>query len=349
MLATITGNHKNDLRFFTDLCDDYINDPMGSVKASEKKKQFKGVLQAFVALPYEKREVIIQAYQRRIIQAFGVSTDFTKLPRNAFDLTIEALNFDLGYERAFKTVMLDANTLSWTMYTAYNNITVRKVMEGGRIRVDNISGDHADIECDYYGGALGFTDKMIRARHIPAMIDRAEAFRNVLYNNKATNHYALLAAAALLHVTAYDATGTGELQRDINTINLAAYTLTNRCKDKGYGDMANASLIMYYNPLRRGRVLAALSATTATLAPAGAGGRTINYNIEPIATFNSAISTTNPILVLPGNKIQKAEAMAPTTYQAPFDPLTLNQTYAIWNIYGAAIGDDEQCESITLT
>lgn|SRR5512136_80392 len=348
MLATITGNHIKD-REFVELANKVYLAELGGKVDPKEKAMVKGVLQAFTVMPYRKREVIIQAYQKAI-QAFGVSTDFTKLPRGAFDLTIETLNFDMGYERAFKTVPLDMNTLSWTIYTAYNGITIHKVIEGGRLRVDEISGDHVEIECYYYGGALGFTDKMIRARQIAAMIDRAEAFRNKLYENKATNHYALLAAAALLHVTAYQgAVADGELQRDIKTINQAAYNLTNRCKNKGYGDMANAPLLLYANPLRKNRVLAALNATTAMLSAAGRSGTAVNYTIEPIWTFNSALTAANPILVLPGNKIQKAEAMAPTTYEAPQDVLTLNKTYAVWNIYGAAIGDDDQCETITLT
>ncbi len=338
-ITTLTGNVKNDQLFAEWAYDSFIR---GNTK---NIPYLRGAIQSFVNVPNKHKNIIIQAKQAKI-QGFGVSTDFTKLPNNAFNLVMDTLNYDMGYEEAFKDVPLDMGTLEWTIYTGHNGITVHKVMEGGKLQVDEISGDHVNIECDYYGGALGFTDKMIRGRKVAAMIDRAEAFRNKLFTEKANVHYALIAAAAAGNITTYQGVaGDGELRRDIQTINQAAYTLTDRCKDKGYGDMANAGLIMYANPLRKNRILAAMAATTGNMAGVEGKAAQVNYTIKLIWTFNSALTNTNFILVVPKNKIQKSSAMAPTTYEAPLDVLTLNKVYATWEIYGAAIADTDQVQT----
>lgn len=284
---------------------------------------------------------------KKKIQAVGVSTDFEQLTADAFNVTVQADNFDLGYERAFRTVPLGQNQDFWEIYDVANGLTFNKVEEGQRIQVDELSGTKEIVYVDYYGGALGWTDKMIRYRKVAAMTDMAMIFRNKFWSNKADNFYLLLSVAAAGNVTAYQA-GTGELQRDIATINLAAFTLADRCKDKGYGDMASANMLLYYNPRDKARILAAFQATTSVLAQAGAAGQAIQWNITPIPTFNSNVVTGSPLLVLPYNKIQKAEDLAPTTFTAPKDPLTLNELQAVWAIYGGAVGDTDQCQEITL-
>ena len=342
MRVSITPNPKNDFAF-ADLCKQYIE-----TRDMNALGQIKGVLQAFVLRPYRQEEKRIQAMKTRV-QAFGVSTDFTNLPRGYFDLTVDATAFDMAWQLAFKDVPKDPNVSTWTIYNAYNGITFNKVPEGDRIQVDGLTGDHVTVGVDYYGGALGFTDKMIRYREVAAMINQAEAFRNKLYSNKADNHYALLAAAGALNLTGYQGVvADGELQRDIKTLNQAAFTLTDRNKNKGYGDMAQVNLIMYANPRDKGRLLAALNATTAMIAAAGRSGEVVNYSITPQWTYNSNIVSRTPLLVIPGNQIQRAEDMAPTTYTAPDDVLTLNKTIAVWTIYGAAVGDSDQCQTFTL-
>lgn len=321
------------------LLDILKNAKDGDQVASQK---FLVALQAFMTQP-------VRQYKKQI-QAFGVSTDFTKLTKDAFNVTIEEDNFDLKWEQSFRMVPLGKGQDSWEIYNVTNGITFNKVEEGERIEVNSISGAKITAYVDYYGGALGWTDKMIRFRKIPAMLDLAMFFRNKFYTNKADNHYALLAAAAALNVTAYQgAAADGQLQRDIQTINRAAFNLTNRNKDKGYGDMASVGLVMYANPLDKNRINAAFRAITNAAASANAAiANQVDYNINVQYTYNSNITSGSPILILPKNKIQRAEPMLPKTYNAPPDILTLNETQAVWAIYGAVIGDDDQAETITL-
>lgn len=306
-------------------------------------------LQAFLGKPQVEQKKI-QALKKKV-QAVGVGTagDFQVLTKDSFNVTLESDNFDLDWQLAFRQISLGRNQDSWEIYNVANSLTFNKVEEGQRIEAAGLTGTKTSASVDYYGGAIGWTDKMIRYRKVPAMIQLAEVFRNKFWTNKADNHYALLAAAAALNVTAYQGVvADGQLQRDIQTINRAAFTLTNRLKDKGYGNTANARLIMYANPLDKNRIEAAFRSTTQALATAGRTGDVIGYNITVRYTFNSNVTSGTPILIFPGQKIQKADDMQPTPYGPELDILTLNRVQSVWAIYGAIVADTDQAETITL-
>lgn len=289
---------------------------------------------------------------KKQIQAVGVSTDFAQLTKDAFNITIQEDNFDLGWERVFRMVTLGKGQDSWEIYDVANSLQFRKVEEGQRIQVDEMSGTKVSAYVDYYGGALGWTDKMIRFRKVPAMVDMAMVFRNNFWTNKANNHYTLLRAAGLLNaITPWQGVAAdGQLRRDIQTLNAAAFTLSNRLKDKGYGDTASARMVLYANPQDKARINAALVATTNQTLGAGntTVGQKVDWNIEVIFTFNTNIVAGTPILVMPYNKIQRSDAMQPTTYTPAKDALTLNELQAVWAIYGAIVADTEQVQRMTL-
>jgi hypothetical protein len=323
-----------------------------SIRHKDEKaaKQVMGALQAFVAAPHSEHKKI-QALKK--IQASGVSTDFTQLTEKAFTLTVESDNFDLGWQTAFREVPLAEGRLSWQIYNVANGLTFNKIEEGDKIEVQGLSGSLVTANADYYGGAIGWTDKMIRAREIPAMVDLAETFRNKFWANKADNFYALLAAvitANPANVVAYQgAAADGRLQRDILTINQCAFQIGNENKDKGFGDMANAPMVIYANPADNERIEAAFRAITNSLATAGRGGDEVTARrISRIYTYNSNITAGLPLMVLPGQKMQRAEVMAPTTYGPELDILSLNQVQSVWSIYGGVVADSDQVYQFTL-
>jgi len=339
---------KND-----DLFLDMLGRTVDGTQTPEDVMQVKAALQAFVALPVREKKKI-QAMKQKI-QGFAVSSDFENLVTSAFNVTIAEDNFDMGYEASFQDVPRDADKDFWEIGDIENGVTFRKVPEGDRIQVDKISGTQQLVYVDYYGGALGFTDKAIRFRKLAQMYMAARAFRNKFYANKADNHYALLAVAAALNVIAWQGAGGTQIQRDIQTINEAAFQLGDLNKDKGYGDTASAGLILYANPADRARIEAAFVVTSQYLAVAagniGAGAAAVQITNQPIRriyTFNTQIVAQAPILVLPGNKIQRNEALAPTTFVAQDDVLTLNRVQSVWSIYGATVADTDQVCQITL-
>ena len=279
----------------------------------------------------------------------SVSSDVPIVTTESFNVTVQSQNFDMGYEKVFKLVPLGENQDAWEIYDVANSLTFVRVEEGQRIEVAGHTGSKVTAYVDYYGGAIGWTDKMIRYRKVGAMLDLAETFRNRFWSNKANNFYALLAAAGALNITVYQGVAAnGQLQRDIQTINEAAFVLTNRNRNKGYGDTANAKLVMYFNPRDKNRILAAFNVTSSALAAAGQTGDVVNYNIELVPTFNSFIVSGSPLLVLPGNKLQRAEGMAPTPYGPEMDILSLNRVQSVWAIYGGIVADTDQVETVTL-
>lgn len=299
-------------------------------------------LQAFLSKP--KKE-----YEKKI-QAVGVSTDFSILTKESFNVTIETDNFDMGWEQAFRQVPLGKNQDSWEIYNVSNSLTFYKVEEGQRIEAAGMEGTKATASVDYYGGAIGWTDKLIRFRKVPAMIDMAGVFRNKYWANKGNIHYALLGTAAALTTVAWQGVAAdGRTLRDILTLNRGAFLLGNTNKDKGYGDAANAPFILYANPNDEERIEAAFRVTSGQLAAARENGIAITgRRIKRVYTYNTNIVSGSPIMIWPGQKSQKADAMQPTTYTQEVDVLTLNRVQAVWAIYGAIIGDTEQAIGLTL-
>jgi hypothetical protein len=304
-------------------------------------------LQAFLGLPKKK---MVEKSEKIQALGVGVSTDFPFVTTDNFNVTIEMENYDMGWEQAFRQITLDRNKLFWELYTVTNGLTFFKVEEGQKLEVAGLAGSKVYGEAEYYGGAIGWTDKMIRAREVPAMVDLANIFRNKFWVNKANIHYALLAVAAALHPVAWQGVAAdGRTLRDILTINAGRYLLANTNKNKGYGDTANSPMILIANLNDEDRIEAAFRVTSGQLVAARENGIAITgRTIRRIYTLNSNIQSGSPLLILPGNKIQKADAMQPTTYGPELDILSLNRVQAVWAIYGALIGDDEQCLQLTL-
>jgi hypothetical protein len=313
-------------------------------KNDEARQQLKFGLQAFVNEP----KCLIQ----KKLQAFTVSTDLPEILRNVFNVTIQSNNFDMGWEQAFKQVPLAEGQFVWEILDVANSLAFVKVNEGQKIIASGITGSKTHGEVDYYGGALGWTDKSIRARQISSLIDKAETFRNRFWEAKGNIHYALIAAAADLHVTAYDGGTDGQLRRDIRTLNAGMLALANRNLNKGYGNMANAMMILFYNPADDGRIESAFTATSLALQTGNndTSAQTISKarQVMRIPTFNPSILAGFPVLCLPGQKSQKADLMAPTTYTAPQDILDLNYVQSVWAIYGGILADTDQFEKVTL-
>lgn len=305
-------------------------------------------LQAFLKEPKK----IIKNKIKEKIKAIGVgvSSDFAQITTDSFNVTLESDNFDMGWEQAFKQVTLDKGKRYWEIYNVANSLQFYKVEEGQKLEQAGLTGTKVLGEVDYYGGAMGWTDAMMRFREIPAMIDMAQVFRNKFWSNKANIHYALLAVAAALTAVAWQGVAAdGRTLRDILTFNRAANLLGFVNRNKGYGDTANMPFVLFANVNDEERIEAAFRVTSGQLVASRENGISITgRRIRRVYTYNSAIASGSPILVLPGNKLQKADVMTPTTYGPELDILSLNSVQTVWAIFGAAIADEDQCLQLTL-
>ena len=165
-MAVICSDNQKDKKFFEMLFNGIEN------KNGEDLGKCCIALQAFLNRPKTKL--------KKQIQAIGISTstDFPMVTKDSFNVTIESQNFDMGWERAFREIPLGQNQDAWEIYNAANSLTFTKVQEGQRIDVAGYTGSKVTAYVDHYGGAIGWTDKMIRYRKVAAMLDLAETFRN---------------------------------------------------------------------------------------------------------------------------------------------------------------------------
>ncbi len=160
--------------------------------------------------------------------------------------------------------------------------------------------------------------------------------------------YGLLATASAMHTVAWQGVvADTNLDRDIATLNYGYNTIGSACKDLGFGDMANARMLVYASPLLRGRINSAIKATSADLVRGGGQGTsTVDSNIEPLFTYSSKISANKAILVLPGNKIQNAVYMAEKSFERQ-NPDNLSFLKSSFTAIGGIVGEDAQCAELS--
>lgn len=305
----------------------------------------KAAIQSFFNAPnsveFKKK---LQAFNKKKMQALGyaVSTDFADTAGMSFNAFFEMANYDMGWENYFKQVQVSPYKNSWEIHTVKNGLTFKKLKEGEKVEIFGMNSTKATISCDRYGGALGWSDELIRFREVAAMMDLAETFRNRYFENKSNIHYNLIAAAAAKHPIAYQGVvADGRLRRDIDTLNEAVYRLGLINKAKGYaGNMAMPQVLLTADPIFMRRIEAAMRATTANMAAAEGKADQVEYVIQRQYSFDDSVSG-KIIMGIPGNKSQKADILAPTQF-TDSDILTLTYVQAVYAYFGAGIGDDEQ-------
>lgn len=319
-------------RAFFQVLDAAQNSPSDG-RTIEGVKSLRQAIMAFVERP------AIAA--RKAVQAFTTKADFQTMITQNFETFRQTDNFDMIWEQVYKQVPLAPNRLFWEILDVDSGLEFQEVPEGAQVKVSRLTGSKVLGWVRKYGGALGWSQEVIMSQDIGLMQQMAEIFRERFWKDKANRHYALLAAEGLGNVDAYDTTGSNELEKDINTINKSAYALENATKDLGFGDTANAPLVLIASPKLRPRIMRALSTTFQDIP--GMGTR-VTSNVIPFFSFNPYLTSTSgssnadhALLILPGRKIQRAEAMAPTSYTKE-DIQSLATVQAVWSFYGAVIG-----------
>lgn len=289
----------------------------------------------------------------RVIQAFSGSGDLPQLTKDVFNVVNTVPNFDTFWQMAFQGIKLRKGQLSWEIADVASGIVFELIPEGDKAKFYGISGNIVTAKIDKYGAGIGVTWEMIEGRKLYQFIDLMGQVRDRLMKLWADIHYGLIATASLGQTVAYQGVATDPvLDRDIATLNLGYTTIGDATKDKGYGDTANAAMVLYLSPNLKARTNHAMRVTTADVAggrTGGAGaapGTTVEFNIAPRFSWNSAIPTNKGLLVLPGNKIQNAAYIQELSLNEK-DISTLSELRTYWSAFGAIIADADQTAELS--
>ena len=324
----------------------YLNDGAEgdfSLKTKEGTYQYPAKkVQAFVG--NQIHNFLMAAYSdtgnNKAIQAFTGSTDLAKITTNVWNAFQEAPNFDMLWQEAFRSVPLRKGQLEWSVGTVVSGTTLQILEEGEKVKYAGISGDVIKGAVELFGSGLSMSWKTMEGRDLAGFFNAMTDFRNKRMVEYADIHYSLLATAALNEQITWQGTGT-TLEKDIATLNEGYNTVGENCKDLGFGDTANARMILYVSPRLRQRLNQALRVTSADMAKSGLGSAVVDSNIDIRYTYNSAIPTNKGILVLPGQKVQNSVYMQEKSFERT-DPDNLNWLKSSFTAFGAIVGENAQ-------
>lgn len=322
----------------------YTKFKSGPLNANEQDVFIRRALQAFIHGVADINSTGLVS-----VQAFAGSSDLPKLTKDVFDVTTKVDNFDLAWQDSFKGIPLRKGQLSWEIADVEQAITFKQIPEGGKVEFGSFTGDKVTASIHKYGAGVGMTWEIIEGNKLYAFVERLEVTRAKLYGLWADVHYGLLNAGAAQNTVSWQGASTDkQIDRDIATLNKAAYDIGNACKNKGYGDTANAPMILYISPQYKARINAALKTGQSDIVVSGGKGVSVNWPIDVRYTFNSKVTTGKGLLVLPGHKIQNAVYLRELGLsKQEIDSLNELRTY--WTAFGAVVADDGQCAQLSFS
>ena len=289
----------------------------------------------------------------RLIQAFSGSSDLPILTKDVFNVVNTVPNFDTSWQMSFKGIQLKRGQLNWEITDVATGIVFELVPEGGKAKFYGVSGNKVTAGIEKYGAGIMITWEMIEGRKLYQFIDMMNQVRSRLFTLWGDVHYGLLGVGAAVNAITWQGVATDPtMSRDIATINAGYTQIANACKDKGYGDTANAEILLYVSPLLKDRVMQAFRATSNDMTAgrvvsiSGIDGRIVEYNVRPIFTWNTAITANTGIMILPGNKIQNSAYMQELSLSEK-DIETLNDLRSYWSAFGAVVADTDQCAQVS--
>jgi hypothetical protein len=325
--------------------DDYVLNKKKGIVLNRKEQGtvLQKAIQAFM------QQVAVQDEQGKIIQAFGGSSDLPVLTKDVFTVTQAMPVFDTFWQESFKGIPLKKGQLEWEIADVAAGFTFDLIPEGHKVRFYGISGDTTSARIQVYGMGIGITWQMREGRKLYKFVDLMGQVRAKLNTLWADTHYGLLATAALSAPVTWQGVVTDPIvERDIATINKGYETIGNACKAKGYGDTANAPMIIYTSPLLKARLMQAYRATSSDIikgrvagASSSVAGQVIEYNVTPRFTWNSNIPANKAVMVLPGNKNQNSVYLRELGLSEQ-DIETLSELRTYWTAFGAIVADTDQ-------
>lgn len=319
-----------------------VDEGRKKLAVSRFSRNFQGFLRA-PQLSFEMRKNATQA----VLNAFSVKGDWPQMLQDQFSVLQGEEDYDTHYELLFEPAIKDPGKEYFEVATINRGVTFRRMAEGQKVVVERMSGSKFQVYDAWFAAAIGWTEQAIRYRRLQEIADISMAFRDAMQSKRASDYYTLINSAAATNSTAYDSTGSAQIDKDANTINSAYVTTMRRLYGQpGYGS-ATGQRVAYLliPPELEARVRGALTQRFQAYQGAEA---VVRYPVVPLVSMDATLfdnvnlATSDGVMVIPGRKNKKHTELAPTSFRDQ-DIYSMTYVEAVWMSHsGCAEADQVQ-------
>jgi len=242
---------------------------------------------------------------------------------------------DFGFEELFDFVdMRQSMQTNFDILDVSNLITFAEVKSGERMKKYGIQDGKSSVEKMIVAAALGILDDWINYNQYWNLNQAAVEAKSKYYDKQATDHYALITAAAVAQAFDTD---------DITTINNACASILTGCAAKGYTLTGNESFELRANVTLKQRIEKAFTLTFNSPGPT-----TPNQLVHTLSRkYSTKLSLTEYYVVLPGRKIKRG-VWSDLSAETDRDILMRGTDVAYCGEYNAGVGEVQQVRKLAL-
>jgi len=243
------------------------------------------------------------------------------------------LNF--GFEELFDFVdMRGSQQTQFDILDVTNSITFAEVQSGERMKKYGISDGKSTVSKMIIAAAIGIMDDWINYNQYWNLNQAAIEAKSKYFDKMATDHYALIAAAAQAQAFATD---------DITTINNACADILVDCAAKGFTLTGNETFELRANITLKQRIEKAFSLTF------NSPNEDNNQLVHTLQRkYSTKLLTTEYYVVLPGRKLKRG-IWSDLSAETDRDILMRGTDVAYVGEYNAAVGEVQQVRKCALS
>jgi hypothetical protein len=243
------------------------------------------------------------------------------------------LNF--GFEELFDFVdMRDSMQTQFDILDVSNLITFAEVKSGEKMKKYGIQDGKSTVAKMIVAAALGIMDDWINYAMYWNLNQAAVEAKSKYYDKQATDHYALVVAAAQAQAFATD---------DITTINNACSQILTDCAKKGYTLTGNETFELRGNVILKPRVEKAFALTFNS---PNSDKNQLVYGLN--RKYSTKLPTNEYYVVLPGRKLKRG-VWSELSAETDRDILMRGTDVAYCGEYNAGVGEVSQVRKLALS
>jgi hypothetical protein len=243
---------------------------------------------------------------------------------------------DFGFEDLFDLVdMRGSMQTSFDILDVSNLITFAEVKTGERMKKYGIQDSKSTISKMTVAAALGILDDWIDYAQYWNLNQAAIEAKSKYYDKMATDHYALITAAAVAQAFATD---------DITTINNACSSILTACAAKGYTLTGNETFELRSNVSLKYRIEKAFALTYNSPGPTTPNQLIFALNRK----YSTKLSTSEYYVVLAGRKLKRG-IWSDLSAETDRDILMRGTDVAYSGEYNAGVGEVQQVRKLALS